>query len=133
MQSDLHEAVLAPLRFPHHLPFHLGGAMADLLPTSSTSLGRGGDSTATASWALPGRRTADTLPRLYMTGDLRAVTGLSRTQLDYYLRDGLVKPTARTESGFLLFDDAEVELVRQIVSERRSGVALKDIRRRIGR
>lgn len=26
------------------------------------------------------------LPRLYMTGDLRAATGLSRTHLDYYLR-----------------------------------------------
>ena len=95
--------------------------------------GRGGDLVQSASWGLPGRQSADTLPRLYMTGDLRAVTGLSRTQLDFYLRDGLVKPTARTESGFLLFDDAEVELVRQIVSERRNGVALKEIRRRIGR
>jgi hypothetical protein len=95
--------------------------------------GRGGDPIPPASWGLLGRHSADTLPRLYMTGDLRAVTGLSRTQLDFYLRDGLVKPTARTESGFLLFDDAEVELVRQIVSERRNGVALKEIRRRIGR
>lgn len=107
--------------------------MAEFLPaTSSSPLGRSSDPTRT-TWALPGRQSADTLPRLYMTGDLRAVTGLSRTQLDYYLRDGLVKPTARTESGFLLFDDAEVELVRQIVTERRSGVALKEIRRRIGR
>jgi hypothetical protein len=108
--------------------------MAEFLPPpSSSSLGRGGDPTFDPAWALPSRQSVDTLPRLYMTGDLRAVTGLSRTQLDFYLRDGLVKPTARTESGFLLFDDAEVELVRHIVSERRSGVALKEIRRRIGR
>jgi len=108
--------------------------MAELFSQATLpASGRGGDPAHTLSWGLPGRQSADTLPRLYMTGDLRAVTGLSRTQLDYYLRDGLVKPTARTESGFLLFDDAEVELVRHIVSERRSGVALKDIRRRIGR
>ena len=107
--------------------------MADLYTQAPPAPGRGGDSTPSVSWGLPGRQSADTLPRLYMTGDLRAVTGLSRTQLDFYLRDGLVKPTARTESGFLLFDDAEVELVRLIVSERRNGVALKDIRRRIGR
>lgn len=106
--------------------------MADFLPTT-TPITHGSDSNRSSSWALPGRKSAETLPRLYMTGDLRAVTGLSRTQLDYYLRDGLVKPTARTESGFLLFDDAEVELVQQIVHERRSGMALKDIRRRIGR
>lgn len=107
--------------------------MAELIAQASApASGRGGDPIH-SSWALPSRQSVDTLPRLYMTGDLRAVTGLSRTQLDFYLRDGLVKPTARTESGFLLFDDAEVELVRQIVSERRSGVPLKDIRRRIGR
>lgn len=108
--------------------------MAELFPQAAPPVpGRGGDPTSTLAWALPSRQSADTLPRLYMTGDLRAVTGLSRTQLDFYLRDGLVKPTARTESGFLLFDDAEVELVRHIVSERRNGVALKEIRRRIGR
>jgi hypothetical protein len=108
--------------------------MADLYSQAASPVpGRGGDPTHIAPWGLPGRQSADTLPRLYMTGDLRAVTGLSRTQLDYYLRDGLVKPTARTESGFLLFDDAEVELVRHIVSERRNGVPLKDIRRRMGR
>lgn len=94
---------------------------------------RGSNPALNPAWALPSRQSADTLPRLYMTGDLRAVTGLSRTQLDFYLRDGLVKPTARTESGFLLFDEAEVELVQHIVTERRSGVPLKDIRRRIGR
>jgi DNA-binding transcriptional MerR regulator len=68
-----------------------------------------------------------------MTGDLRAVTGLSRTQLDFLQRVGLFQPPARSARGFLLFVDAEVELVRQILSERRSGVSLKDIRRRIGR
>src|SRR5680860_1665866 len=41
--------------------------------------------------------------RFYMSGDLRAATGLSRTHLDFYLREGIVQSTARTESGYLLF------------------------------
>ncbi len=74
-----------------------------------------------------------TLPRLYMTGDLRAATGLSRTHLDYYLREGLIQPAARTESGYLLFDDGELELLRFIISRRQAGVPLREIRREIGR
>lgn len=74
-----------------------------------------------------------TLPRLYMTADLRAATGLSRTHLDFYLRAGLVLPAARTESGFLLFDDAELATLREIVALRQAGVPLREIRDRIGR
>src|SRR5688572_15161778 len=36
--------------------------------------------------------------RLYMTSDLRAATGLPRTHMDYYLREGLIVPTTRSES-----------------------------------
>jgi len=68
-----------------------------------------------------------------MTGDLRAATGLSRTHLDYYLREGLIQPAARTESGYLLFDDRELEVLRHIISRRQAGVTLRDIRHEIGR
>ena len=71
--------------------------------------------------------------RLYMTSDLRAATGLPRTHLDYYLREGLILPTARTESGYLLFDDTELETLRSIIAQRQSGVAIREIRRRLGR
>jgi hypothetical protein len=71
--------------------------------------------------------------RLFMTSDVRAATGLSRTHLDFYIREGLVQPVARTESGYLLFDHSEVDLLKAIVADRRSGVPLKDIRQRIGR
>jgi DNA-binding transcriptional MerR regulator len=71
--------------------------------------------------------------RLFMTSDVRAATGLSRTHLDFYIREQLVRPVARTESGFLLFDQAEVDLLQEIVDERRAGVPLRDIRDRIGR
>jgi MerR family transcriptional regulator, thiopeptide resistance regulator len=73
------------------------------------------------------------IPRFYMSGDLRAATGLSRTQLDYYLREGLVLPTARTESGYLLFDEGERAIVEQIIAWREEGIGLKDIRQRLDR
>ena len=56
-----------------------------------------------------------TVGRLYMTGDLRALTGLPRTHMDFYLREGLVQPTLRTGSGYLLFDDAELETLRAVL------------------
>ena len=73
------------------------------------------------------------LARYYMTSDLRAATGLTRTHLDYYLRDGLIVPTARTESGFLLFDDTELAILREIIAARQAGESLRDIRARLGR
>lgn len=98
------------------------GTMADQrrIPTTEMT----GDATGT---------TGSTIPRFYMSGDLRAATGLSRTQLDYYLREGVVRPTARTESGYLLFDEGEREVVEQIIAWREEGVGLKDIRQRLHR
>jgi DNA-binding transcriptional MerR regulator len=77
------------------------------------------------------RETARTTPperRYYMTSDLRAATGLTRTHLDFYLREGLIVPTARTESGYLLFDDRELALLKQIVAARQAGQSLREIR-----
>lgn len=76
---------------------------------------------------------APPLARFYMTSDLRAATGLTRTHLDFYLREGLVVPTARTESGYLLFDDHELAILRQVIAARQAGESLRDIRRKIGR
>jgi MerR family Zn(II)-responsive transcriptional regulator of zntA len=73
------------------------------------------------------------IPRLYMTSDLRAATGLSRTHLDFYLREGLIRPAARTESGYLLFDDRELAVLRRIIERRQAGVPLREIRQEIGR
>ncbi len=71
--------------------------------------------------------------RLYMTSELRAATGLSRTHLDFYLREGIIVATARTESGYLLFDDRELTRLRQVVGLRQSGVGIREIRERLGR
>jgi hypothetical protein len=73
------------------------------------------------------------LARLYMTSDLRAATGLPRTHLDYYLREGLILPTARTESGYLLFDDRELATLRAIIADRQAGLGIREIRERLGR
>jgi DNA-binding transcriptional MerR regulator len=77
--------------------------------------------------------TESPIPRFYMSGDLRAATGLSRTQLDYYLREGLVRATARTESGYLLFDEDERDVVDQIIAWREDGIGLREIRQRLHR
>lgn len=71
--------------------------------------------------------------RFFMSGDLRAATGISRTHLDFYLREGIVEPTARTESGYLLFDDAERERLDAVIAWRLQGVSLREIRQRLGR
>lgn len=71
--------------------------------------------------------------RLYMTSDLRAATGLPRTHMDFYLREGLIVPTTRSESGYLLFDDAELATLCAIVADRAAGIPLREIRQRLGR
>lgn len=95
---------------------------------------------ATAVWPSPaaattanGRTAPDRLVRFYMTSDLRAATGLTRTHLDYYLREGLILPTARTESGYLLFDDRELETLRAVIAHRRAGLGIREIKARLGR
>ncbi len=80
-----------------------------------------------------GNRTEPHLRRLLLTSDLRAATGLPRTHMDYYLREGIVRPVARTESGYLLFDDAELDLLRAVLRWRDEGVGIREIRDRIGR
>lgn len=71
--------------------------------------------------------------RLYLTGELRAQTGLPRTHMDFYLREGIIQPTTRTGSGYLLFDDAELETLRAVLRWREEGVGIREIRGRLGR
>ncbi len=73
------------------------------------------------------------MPRYYMTSDLRVATGLTRTHLDFYLREGVILPTARTESGYLLFDETELATLRTVITWRQDGVGIREIRGRLGR
>jgi hypothetical protein len=104
------------------------------------------ESSSTSQPAVPANRTGDAdardavspahspaLARFYMTSDLRAATGLTRTHLDIYLRESVIVPTARTESGYLLFDDEELAVLRQVIAWRHEGVGVREIRIRLGR
>ena len=71
--------------------------------------------------------------RFYMTGDLRALTGLPRTHMDFYLREGIIQPTTRTGSGYLLFDQAELATLRAVLRWREEGAGIREIRDRLGR
>jgi DNA-binding transcriptional MerR regulator len=66
--------------------------------------------------------------RLYMTAELRAAAGISRTTMDFYLRKGILSPTERSESGQLLFAAAERDKLLRIVGYRRQGYNLREIR-----
>ena len=102
----------------------------DRAPASTTNLAHLDESEAAS---VTRERAPRTLARFYMTSDLRAATGLTRTHLDFYLREGVVIPTARTESGYLLFDDNELAVLRQVITWRQDGLGVKDIRSRLGR
>jgi hypothetical protein len=85
---------------------------------------------------LPHAPTAMPVPplrRYYMTADLRAATGLPRTAMDFYLRAGVIQPTARTESGYLLFDETELATLRQVIEWRSRGIGLAAIKARLNR
>lgn len=69
----------------------------------------------------------------YLTADLRAATGLTRTAMDFYLRTGVVRPAARAESGYLLFDADELALLHRVLAWRARGISLRDIRLYLGR
>jgi DNA-binding transcriptional MerR regulator len=53
--------------------------------------------------------------------------------MDFYLRAGVIRPTARTESGYLLFDDAELAILRQVIEWRSRGIGLAAIKARLDR
>lgn len=88
---------------------------------------------STHSSIAPASAASAPLARFYMTSDLRAATGLTRTHLDFYLREGVIVPTARTESGYLLFDDGELATLRQVIAWRGEGVGIREIRERLAR
>jgi hypothetical protein len=107
-----------------------------------TGIGPGGTSVVTERVAPQnGRILTSSVPeresvsvaRLYLTGDLRALTGLPRTHMDFYLREGIIQPTTRTGSGYLLFDHAELETLRAVLRWRDEGVGIREIRDRLGR
>lgn len=60
-------------------------------------------------------------------GKLGKMFGLSRTALLYYDTIGLLKPTGRSQSGYRLYDESNVEKLKKIIIYRDVGVPLDQI------
>ncbi|MCL2673878.1 MAG: MerR family transcriptional regulator [Defluviitaleaceae bacterium] len=52
---------------------------------------------------------------------------LSRSTLLYYDSIGLLKPSARTDSNYRLYTDADMERLKMICNYRKAGISLNDI------
>lgn len=59
--------------------------------------------------------------------EISAITGVSVRALHHYDAIGLLKPTAVTDAGYRLYDDAALERLYMILVYRELGLALKDI------
>jgi DNA-binding transcriptional MerR regulator len=58
---------------------------------------------------------------------LAAMFRLSRTALLYYDRIGLLRPSARSQAGYRLYDEAAVSRLRQICTYKNAGLRLAEI------
>lgn len=69
------------------------------------------------------------LRRTYRVKDVARVSGVSARTLHYYDEIGLLTPSARTDSGYRLYNDSDVARLQQILIWRELGLALEEIRR----
>ena len=61
--------------------------------------------------------------------EVSRITGVSVRTLHHYDAIGLLKPTAVTEAGYRLYDDAALERMQSILLFRELQFPLKDIKR----
>ena len=64
--------------------------------------------------------------------EVSRLTGVSIRALQYYDSIGLLRPAGRTEAGYRLYDDADLETLQQILLFRELEFPLKEIRRILG-
>ena len=75
----------------------------------------------------PGRRPTLVGMDRYTVSEVAARTTFSSSTLRYYDELGLVRPVARSEAGYRLYDDRSVELLRFISRAKRLGLNLDQI------
>jgi DNA-binding transcriptional MerR regulator len=63
----------------------------------------------------------------HTVGDLAKRSGLTVRTLHHYEELGLLVPSARTDSGYRLYTDADVHTLHRILAYRHMGLPLKDI------
>ena len=60
--------------------------------------------------------------------EIAEITGISARTLHYYDEIGLLKPTAKSEVGYRLYDDKALETLQQILFFREFDIPLKEIK-----
>jgi DNA-binding transcriptional MerR regulator len=69
---------------------------------------------------------------IYMIGDLITKTGLPRDTVNYYLREGLIEPVDRSERNrYRYFDDTTLERLNRIISLRKQGISIRQIKKQL--
>ncbi|MBX6366154.1 MAG: MerR family transcriptional regulator [Gemmatimonadetes bacterium] len=71
--------------------------------------------------------------RVWRVGELAEATGLTVRTLHHYDAIGLLRPSARTASGYRLYGEADIERLQRIRSLRALGLSLEEIRECLGR
>ncbi|HEU4617112.1 MAG TPA: MerR family transcriptional regulator [Gammaproteobacteria bacterium] len=67
--------------------------------------------------------------RAHRVGDVAEQSGVSIRTLHHYDEIGLLRPSARSASGYRLYDDADLLRLQQILIGRELGLSLEQIRR----
>lgn len=65
---------------------------------------------------------------MYRISQLAKKFGLSRSALLYYDREGLLSPSGRSEAGYRLYSEGDLERLAAIASFRKAGLSIEDIR-----
>ena len=63
----------------------------------------------------------------YTVGDLAKRSGLTVRALHHYEKLGLLTPSGRTEAGYRLYSDRDVQTLHRILAYQQMGLALKEI------
>ncbi len=69
--------------------------------------------------------------QLYMVGELAKKMGVSVRTLQYYDREGILKPTAISEGGRRLYSDQDMVKLHQILSFKSLGFSLEEIKEQL--
>lgn len=67
----------------------------------------------------------------YTVGQVATMAGITVRTLHHYDEIGLLPPTGRTQAGYRLYDDSDVDRLRTILAYRELGLGLDDVARAV--
>lgn len=65
-------------------------------------------------------------------GELAKKANVSTSTINYYVREGLIRPSGKTPGGYRLFDEAALVRLRQIARLKEQRLTLDEIKERLG-